>query len=47
MERCPHCGRRIFIDFGGGPFFWGFPGWGWGHHVWGHHSHGGHGHRRQ
>lgn len=40
MDRCPYCGkningynsRGIFIGFGGGPFFWGFPGWGWGHH---------------
>ena len=46
MDRCPYCGknmyrdssRQIFLGFGGGPFFWGFPGWGWGwggHHGWG------------
>lgn len=56
MDRCPYCGenmyridsRRIFIGFGGGPFFWVYPGWGWDyHHGWGGWGgHGGHGHRR-
>jgi len=59
VDRCPYCGanmyrndsRRIYIGFGGWPFFWGYPGWGWGHHHgwggWGGHGgHGGHGHRR-